>query len=572
MLDMDNKMFSPIKKSPLLTTVIFYIFLTSIFGYTFRYGMNPENGFGVNPDIVSYLRLAGYIAEGNFQQSITGWWGPMLTWLLAPFLYFGVDGIISAKIVVASSGLGLLFSCALLTRRFISQHEIKLFALLIAALLISCWTTNEIALTPDLLLAAFIILYLYVVTKPDVLTNKKAAVLCGIVAGSAYLAKHYALPFFLVHFPSTLLLMGYIYKAEKAVVFKKILVQIVIGITAFFIITAPWIISISLKYDQVTIGTTGRANHAIMGPNNEIKEVYGHISFHGLHKPDNDYTLNTWEDPSEMGYKSWSPFESKEFLIYQLKIIKNNLSTIFNYLLFKSPFFSFSFLIGILFLSPIAIFLNPLNNEKLFLYIWTLATLMIYASGYALTFSIGARYYYPIMIVILLIAFHFLEELKTGINKINTGITAVWKEKTLIFFLIITFTAAFTIKPGLKLFYTVRHLATVKHENVYRNVSDQLRTIDFPAPYAIKGFYRNVFIDLVVAYYLDKQYLGGVISSDVNGITEELKNANARSLIIYDNLSIVKDLKTDKRYLHIKDLEKNKIAGRDKAINIFILK
>lgn len=573
------------RKSQFIIVALCYTILASMFGYAVRYGTDPQSGFVANPDIISYLRLAGYIAEGNFQQSITGWWGPMISWLLAPFLYFGVDGIIAARIVVALSGLGLVISSWLLAKRLNLSDDVRLIVSLIASLLISRWTVNnEIDLTPDLLLAALIVLYFYLATTPDLLINKKAALLCGVVAGLAYLSKHYALPFFMVHFPATLVLMGYAHKDKKEIAIKRIMLQWGMGMLAFILIAGPWIMVISSKYHRFTIATAGKANHAIMGPDHKLQVAFGHMSFHGLHKPKETYMLYSWEDPSEMEYKEWSPFENRNNFIHQLKIIENNILTILKYLFYGSPFFSYTFLVAIFTLIPLALLLNPLTNEKKFLYGWTLITLCIYASGYVLTFagirlkslgpslSNGSRYFYPMMIVMLLIAFHFFEELKKGFHNINKQIATETRNMVCTLLLLIVFMSAFTIKPGLHLFHTVRHLVTVKSENVSRNIAEQLRAVEFPAPYAVMGFYRNVAFDLVVAYYLEKQYLGGVISTDIEGVTKELRDAEARSLIVYDNLPAVQKMKSDSRYIHKATLEKNESKYINKETNIFILR
>ncbi len=69
------------------------------------------------------MHLAGYIAEGNFQQSISGYWGPLLNWYIAPFLFFGVDGLTSGRIVAALCGLGFVYGSWLLASSVIPTLE-----------------------------------------------------------------------------------------------------------------------------------------------------------------------------------------------------------------------------------------------------------------------------------------------------------------------------------------------------------------------------------------------------------------------------------------------------------------
>ena len=88
---------------------------------------------------------------------------------------------------------------------------------------------------------------------------------------------------------------------------------------------------------------------------------------------------------------------------------------------------------------------------------------------------------------------------------------------------------------------------------------------------------------------MKKQLLGRPISSDVEGITQELRIADARSLLVFDNLEVVERLKRDKRYRHVasKKFKEDKryehaanriiseyeiITGWDDEVNIFTLK
>ncbi len=134
-------------------TIIFltYLIFASIFGFAYRYAMNPDG--------ISLLRLAGYVAEGNFQQSVTRAWSPLMTWLISPFLFFGFDGLTAAWIVIALCGAVLLLCSWFLALRVDLSQNLRFIATLIAALLISFWTIQFIA--SDVLVAALLLCYIY---------------------------------------------------------------------------------------------------------------------------------------------------------------------------------------------------------------------------------------------------------------------------------------------------------------------------------------------------------------------------------------------------------------------------
>ena len=43
----------------------------------------------LNTDAIAYMRIAEYWAAGNFELAVTGYWGPLLSLLMVPFLYLG---------------------------------------------------------------------------------------------------------------------------------------------------------------------------------------------------------------------------------------------------------------------------------------------------------------------------------------------------------------------------------------------------------------------------------------------------------------------------------------------------
>ena len=179
------------KKIQLTVIFIAYLIFASIFAFAYRYAINPDG--------VSLLRLAGYIAEGNFKYSVTSGYPPLISWLISPFLFFGFDGLISARIVIALCGAGLVLISWLLAYRFDLSDNIKFISVLVATVLISFWTIINIG--ADILVTALILCYIYLVTEPDILSNRKRLFFCGITGGFSYLAHHSAFPLFLSHLP-----------------------------------------------------------------------------------------------------------------------------------------------------------------------------------------------------------------------------------------------------------------------------------------------------------------------------------------------------------------------------------
>ena len=80
--------------------------------------------------------------------------------------------------------------------------------------------------------------------------------------------------------------------------------------------------------------------------------------------------------------------------------------------------------------------------------------------------------------------------------------------------------------------------------------------------------------------------MGRPLASDIEGFTGELKSADAKSLLIFDNPDIVKKLREDVRYIHTATIylsdgkryvnavntNQDLIKSWDKEVNIFALR
>jgi hypothetical protein len=538
-----------------LTTIFFsYAVFALIFGLAYRYAINPDG--------VSQLRLAGYIAEGNFQQSVTSGWSPLFTWLMSFFLFIGFEGLSAARMATALSGAGLLLCSWFLALRFDLSENIRFIAVLIAALLISDWSIRNIG--ADLPVAALTLFYLYLITDRNIIKDKKIPFFCGITGGVSYLAHHYSFPFFIVHFPSMLLLKGHMDRGREGFPSKEVFTSWVAGIAGFFIIASIWVGVVSIKYGELTISSKGGIAHASMGPadvDRRPPHFYG-----GLNKPENEYSIHVFEDPSGLIFKTWSPFESKEYFFHQLKIIKNNSVDLLNHFVAKSPFFTYAFMIGILAFIPIVILLTPLNDKKKFMYAWVGITFSIYCSGFLLLIARSPRRFYALMIVLLLLSFHFFEEMTKALGDVVSD----RRKKLLPFYLLIIIVPAFALKPGIHLLKSIDNVITAEQLNPYEEIAEQIDTIRFSSPYAIIRSSQKPHTDTYIAYYLKKQLLGRPLAEDAEGIAKEMKAAGAKSLMVFDNMEIVEELRSDERYLHIASKRFEDSARYEQTVNINI--
>ena len=189
-----------------------------------------------------------------------------------------------------------------------------------------------------------------------------------------------------------------------------------------------------------------------MGPNDKDRRHPFFVG--GLYKPRDAYAIHIFEDPSDVKFETWSAFESKEYFIHQLKVIKDNAVYIFNHFVNKSPFFTYAFVIVIFAIIPMPFLLNPIDNKNRFLYSWVIITFSIYCSGFLLIIARSPRRFYALMLVFLLLSFHFMEELKCAVKDIVPD----RRKKLLAFYLLIISISAFALKPCVHFIKSVKHI------------------------------------------------------------------------------------------------------------------
>ena len=131
-----------------------------------------------NPDAVSYLRNARYLAEGRLADAVSGYWSPLLSWCIAPLVYLGVDSLYAARIVLAGWGGLMVLACSVFLRRLSPcRRWLQIVILTLVAIIVA--RTAAHVITPDLLMFTLLTAYCAVVISPQVLEQKRTAAICG---------------------------------------------------------------------------------------------------------------------------------------------------------------------------------------------------------------------------------------------------------------------------------------------------------------------------------------------------------------------------------------------------------
>ena len=279
--------------------------LLALLSWHFRHALNT--------DAVAYIRIASYYADGNTTLALSGYWGPLLSWLMAGLLKLGVPELIAARLAMSVSALVFLWGCVAVFESLQLPQRWSVIGAALAALAGAYWSILEI--TPDLLMAGLVALAASRMGD-DTKSRISSDAATGLLWGLAYLTKAAALPLgFLTIFAFAGLAHARNRGARLAVV-GPLLVRSVV----FALVAAPWVTVLSLKYHQLTFSTTARISHALTGPGDVDRY---HPFGRTFHQPEPG-RITSWEEPSLMAYQSWSPFENAASLRHQIKVVGRN--------------------------------------------------------------------------------------------------------------------------------------------------------------------------------------------------------------------------------------------------------
>lgn len=474
--------------------------------------------YSLNADSISYITIAQEYLNGNFADAVNGYWSPLFSWLLIPFLPFSSSpqfNIYLARILSLITGVLTIIGVNLLISRFKIDKTSKTLVLFSLIPIILSFLFGLIS--PDLLVTTILIYYLYIIFDPNYSNKKYAGISCGILGTLAYLSKSYALPLFLAHF--LLFNLYYYFKSVDKEKRRKIFKNLLLGLTIFFIISGVWITLISDKYGKPTFGTAGDYNHELVGPQSQGHFVY----YYGIIKPPNEFAVSAWEDPSYFKMKSWSALDSWDNFKYQFKSILSNIVNMISIFEVASLFAIIIFIAGIIMAFKLKI--NKASKNKL---IYLITTIILYLGGYSLVL-IEPRYLWLVNILLLIMGVYLLNLL------FEIGFLKSTVKNILLVFLILSFVVnpinALILNLDIgKDSYTLSE--ALKCCNVHGNLAsnDEWRVSDY------------------LAYYTSSKYYGQTKQNEsYNDLKKELNDNNIDYYLVWgypkENSNLSRDFK-----------------------------
>lgn len=383
------------KNKNLIGAIFVYLALCSVALPWYRHAINPDG--------VSYITIAQKYASGNFIEAVNGYWGPLLSWLLAPFVWMHRDPQVAARLLFIATG-GLLLGLAThILKKWRVKSAIRSVFIYGLVPVLAFWAVAS-PITPDLFIVAAYLCYLILLERKSSYYN---AVLIGCVAAVGYYSKAYFLPFFLTHFLFMTLYHIKIKQAPSHEIRHRL-----VALVAVALLIVPWIGIISAKYGTLSYTTSGSYNFSLLNPNKP-----GHpLNYKGLMAPPNKTALSAWEDPSYIPRATWSPFSSFTNAAGMVRAVFDNGKRIGAAFLEYS---AFSLAICV-YLVLVIVDKKRKADERVIAYI---SAAVVYVAGYMFLLA-EFRYFWPVLISLSLIFCLAINQAKISKYKRATKVSA----------------------------------------------------------------------------------------------------------------------------------------------------
>jgi len=436
---------------------------------------HKENLLG---DAVCYVRRALYLSQGEFYYSISGYWSPLISWCMTPLVYFGMDGLYAARVVLCVWGALFIVVAGFLLRAMTTWDAWwRLGVMVVVALGTASVAAGHV--TPDILMATGLVAYLAAIMSADLMERRGAQWLVGVLGGVAYLGKAYALPFVVVHLPVTLALRGWVMwrggngpTAEArafGAVCRRVFNAYGMAMLGLAVTAGVWVGVLSWRYGRFTFSTAGARAHAVVGPYRPAREIPV------LTPPEGPYLVG-WENPETLRYKFWSPFENRRCFNRQLYVIGKNAREMRQTI--GGLAFGYLAWVGIA-LCPLALF-GLVGRGQRWKVLWLVGTMAVYCSGFVPVFY-SPRYIVDVMFVLTLV---LCMALAMGFGGSRLG-----EARAVAACVVLALFAAGGIRQMVVMFNTSR-------PGVYRQLAQEIRRMGLKGPMVSTDLYKGYCLSL----------------------------------------------------------------------------
>ena len=344
----------------------------------------PGFRYNIDPDATGYLSVAEHCANGDYFKSINGIWSPLSSWLVAPLIKAGFDGVLAVKYLNGLYGLLSLGAFFFLIKRYAIEKRVALALLLTAVILILYFVYYR--LFGDLLQLFLLLTYLNLITGEAFTKRYLKIFLAALIGGVCFYAKAVSFYFILLHLPLVILILE---KNKEQGIFRIVaLKKIVLSGIVLMVMVAPWALAIKSKYGNLALSNNSLTGlYSLANPEKRVL----------FYRPPYEDGYSVWDDLSTWNVSTVKPYSNKDVAVFLVKVIFSNfkilISTLNNFSLFFNAILLATF---VLFIKKRHFFFG--NNNVLII----LSTIIIWCAMF-LVLHVEARFMWIIALLGLLL-------------------------------------------------------------------------------------------------------------------------------------------------------------------------
>lgn len=483
-----------------------------------------RNRYVFDSDAIPLVRIAWYYATGQFHLAVSGYWGPLFSWLTIPWIGFTEHLLDAGRITAGLSALIFLLGCIAVFRGL----HLPPVSLVLATWVTALWTIFYAVdvITADLLMSGLLCLAISRMLSPQWLRKSSTAFMVGLWFGLAYLAKGIAFP---VTFVLTLGI-AWLWIASRQARWQQMIRSIAFTWLGFALLAGPWIIVLSMKYHCLTVTLSSRVAHTLVGPKDVVRSHPFRLMFH---QPEAG-RIFSWEEPATLPYRTWSPFANAAYAKRQIEIISDNYYGISNML---RHFDAFG--VGIFALLSSLIMPRPwwkrLKDER---WRWGIVAVVCLTIFYLPVYSAERRYYFPTYPFLLAASLGLVGWLS---HQTRTWRTALWG---LGLGLVTVSFATLALRKLPMVLHGLDRPSVQAHE-----LAQRLQAANIAGPIASVGKKEGLF----VAFFLNQPWYGEEGEEQPTTVAR-LKASQAHLSIVDRQSPLIPELDSDPAWRDLDDL------------------
>ena len=468
----------------------------------------------------AYLRMAVYYSRGELRRAVFDVWAPLAAWLTAPVVALGVVPRHAFRLQIVLWGAAATVGAWLVAGRLGLRSAARAAATACAALIAAQASAEH---RVDLLVAVPLLFYLAVALDGRLLHSGRRAFGAGVLGGVAYLAKFYALPFFVAHFSLAVLFHGMAGPAGPR--WWRGARAWALGMAGCLLPVMGWAAAVSARIGRPTLGVYTARAYTYLGSGAEGQLRREAIT--GLRRAPR-HAYNVWQDAdlsaTEKTPSRPPPWSSWAAARRQIRHSVRNLSAVVGHVGSQARFHAGIATAVLLLVASVA----SRRRATALRHRVALAALLVYCGGYVAVYAECIRYFWFVFIVAAVAAFGLLDGLPSVLALVARR--SGRRERELVAALVGLVALFAFAEPSVRWLRAL--LAAPPPGRAHRRVAERLAEWGVAGPLAAVGA-RGWWDGLHVAYYADAKYTGAPAADDPAGIVQEMRGAGAATLLVF---------------------------------------